>query len=47
MGRCQSGFCSNRIVEILSEELDIPRTEVTKFGKGSKALVGEIKEDIQ
>ncbi|MCY6355878.1 NAD(P)/FAD-dependent oxidoreductase, partial [Clostridium sp. ZS2-4] len=46
MGRCQSGFCSNRIVEILSEELDIPRTEVTKFGHGSKVLVGEIKEDI-
>lgn len=23
MGRCQSGFCSNRIVEILAEELGI------------------------
>jgi glycerol-3-phosphate dehydrogenase len=46
MGRCQSGFCSNRIVDILSQELDIPITEVTKFGHNSNTLVGEIKEDI-
>lgn len=46
MGRCQSGFCSNRIVDILSEELNIPRTEVTKSGRDSVVLVGENKEDI-
>ncbi|MGO5066484.1 NAD(P)/FAD-dependent oxidoreductase [Clostridium sporogenes] len=38
MGRCQSGFCSNRIVEILAEELGIERNEVTKFGGNSKIL---------
>ena len=38
MGRCQSGFCSNRIVEILAEELGIKRNEVTKFGGSSKIL---------
>ncbi|BDB00995.1 NAD(P)/FAD-dependent oxidoreductase [Clostridium botulinum] len=38
MGRCQSGFCSNRIVEILAEELGIRRNEVTKFGGNSKIL---------
>ncbi|ACO87007.1 NAD(P)/FAD-dependent oxidoreductase [Clostridium botulinum] len=38
MGRCQSGFCSNRIVEILAEELGIKRNEVTKFGGNSKIL---------
>ncbi|EJP6471473.1 NAD(P)/FAD-dependent oxidoreductase [Clostridium botulinum] len=38
MGRCQSGFCSNKIVEILAEELDIKRNEVTKFGGHSKIL---------
>ncbi|ABS41744.1 NAD(P)/FAD-dependent oxidoreductase [Clostridium botulinum] len=38
MGRCQSGFCSNRIVEILAEELSIKRNEVTKFGGNSKIL---------
>ena len=35
MGRCQGGFCSPRVMEILSRELDIPFTEVTKFGRGS------------
>jgi glycerol-3-phosphate dehydrogenase len=35
MGRCQGGFCSPRVMEILSRELGIPFTEVTKFGKGS------------
>ncbi|NEZ46953.1 NAD(P)/FAD-dependent oxidoreductase [Clostridium niameyense] len=38
MGRCQSGFCSNRIVEILAEELEIKRKEVTKFGGHSNIL---------
>ncbi len=35
MGRCQSGFCGPRVLEILSRELQIPYTEVTKFGRGS------------
>ncbi|GAA0738324.1 NAD(P)/FAD-dependent oxidoreductase [Clostridium oceanicum] len=38
MGRCQSGFCSNRTVEILAEELGVSKNEVTKFGKDSKML---------
>jgi glycerol-3-phosphate dehydrogenase len=46
MGRCQSGFCSNRIIQILSEELNISTTEVTKFGHNSYILVGGIKDDI-
>ncbi|MCY6483271.1 NAD(P)/FAD-dependent oxidoreductase [Clostridium aestuarii] len=47
MGRCQSGFCSNRIVELLARELNIPRTEVTKYGRKSNVLTGKIKEDIK
>ncbi len=35
MGRCQGGFCSPLVVEILARELGIGVTEVTKFGKGS------------
>ncbi len=35
MGRCQSGFCGPRVMEILSRELNIPYTAVTKFGKDS------------
>jgi len=44
MGRCQGGFCSPRVLEILSEELGIPFTEVTKCGGESKLLVGRIGE---
>ncbi len=40
MGRCQAGFCTPRVVEILAEELNISPLEVTKFGGGSKLLQG-------
>lgn len=42
-GRCQGGFCTYRILEIMSEELGIPMTELTKKGIGSNL----IKEDIK
>lgn len=45
-GRCQAGFCTPRAMEILSRELGIPMTEVTKKGTGSNMLVGKIKEDL-
>lgn len=45
MGRCQAGFCTPRTMEILSRELGIPMTEITKKGEGSNLLVGKIKED--
>lgn len=35
MGRCQGGFCAPRVMEILSRELKVPFTQVTKFGRGS------------
>lgn len=35
MGRCQGGFCSPYIVQLLSEELGIPMEAVTKHGNGS------------
>lgn len=47
MGRCQGGFCSPRVLEILSEELHIAPTEVTKCGGNSKLLVGTIAEAAQ
>ncbi len=43
MGRCQGGFCSGRIVEILSRELDIPMEDVTKSGGRSGILEGRTK----
>lgn len=38
MGRCQGGFCTWRILELLTRELDIPITQVTKRGGGSWVL---------
>ncbi len=37
MGRCQSGFCMPRTMKLISEELDIPITEVEKRGGGRVA----------
>ena len=43
MGRCQGGFCSPYIVEILAEELGIDYTEVTKFGGKSYINISKTK----
>lgn len=43
MGRCQSGFCSPRVTEIISRELDIPMTSVTKKGGCSYILTSETR----
>ena len=39
MGRCQGGFCSPRVADILSRELNIPLVEITKRGGESKIVV--------
>lgn len=44
MGRCQGGFCSPRVLEILSEELHIPPTEVTQKGGKSKVLLATLQQ---
>ncbi len=44
MGRCQGGFCTPRVMEILSRELGIPQTQLTKSGPGSPLLRGKTKE---
>ncbi|MBU5592939.1 NAD(P)/FAD-dependent oxidoreductase [Clostridium sp. MSJ-4] len=46
MGRCQSGFCSSRVVDILSKELKRPITEIKKNRGNSNILVAENKEGI-
>lgn len=43
MGRCQAGFCTPRIMEILSRELGIDLSEVTKCGGNSHVVVGRTK----
>jgi len=43
MGRCQGGFCTPRIMEIIERELGIPILEQTKKGGASHMVTGRIK----
>ena len=43
MGRCQGGFCSPRVMEIIARELNIEMTQVTKFGGNSWIVNRETK----
>ena len=38
MGRCQAGFCTARVMEILAEEKGIPLDHVCKNSKGSELI---------
>lgn len=40
MGRCQSGFCSPKVLEILARELGVSPEAITKSGPGSEILKG-------
>ena len=44
MGRCQSGFCSPRTMEILEREVPMSMFDITKNGGSSKFVVGYNKE---
>ena len=44
MGRCQGGFCSPYIVELLAKEMNAPYESVTKFGGGSIINYHKTKE---
>ncbi len=43
MGRCQGGFCTPKILQILSEELGIEPEQITKNGPGSEMLAGRLR----
>lgn len=47
MGRCQSGFCLPRTMEILAEELHCPLEDITKMGGASRILTGELPSGHQ
>ena len=40
MGRCQGGFCTPKIMEIMNRELKMPYEEITKHGRGSEEILG-------
>ena len=43
MGRCQGGFCSPRVMEILHRELNLPLEEITKSGGRSNIVLERTK----
>ena len=43
MGRCQGGFCSPKVVAILSRELGVPMEEIRKSDQDSVTLYGDTK----
>ena len=43
MGRCQAGFCTPRIMQIIARELNLPLEEVTKRGGESQVVFGRTK----
>lgn len=47
MGRCQGGFCSPAVLEILSRELGVPQTALRKSGRKSCIVEEELKEEEQ
>ena len=46
MGRCQSGFCSPRTMEILARECHVDMFDITKSGGKSNIVVGTNKDRI-
>jgi len=44
MGRCQGGFCTPFVAEILAKETNVSMLDITKDGAGSKILFSKIKE---
>ena len=46
MGRCQGGFCSPHIVEMIAAELQIPVEQVTKSGGNSYVNISKTKEEM-
>ncbi|NLW59385.1 MAG: NAD(P)/FAD-dependent oxidoreductase [Firmicutes bacterium] len=45
MGRCQGGFCTPKIIRLLSDELGLPPERISKNGPGSELLFGRLRED--
>ena len=43
MGRCQGGFCTPSVIEILARELGVSMEQVTKSGGDSRLLAGKCK----
>lgn len=47
MGRCQAGFCTPRVMQILSRELGVGMNEICKHRSGSVMIEGKNKDSIR
>jgi len=43
-GRCQGSFCTPRVLEILSRELQLPIEHISKSGMGTEIVLGRLKD---
>lgn len=43
MGRCQGGFCTPRVIELLSSEWQVEPGQIVKSAKGSNLVKGRLK----
>lgn len=46
MGRCQGGFCTPRVMEIMAEESGVKMTDIKKEGENTEILLDETKGKI-
>ncbi len=46
MGRCQGGFCTPRVLELLAQELGVPMEAVTQNGGDSRFVLGANKDAL-
>ena len=44
MGRCQSGFCLPKVIDIISRETGLSPEKIIKTGAGSEVLMEELKQ---
>jgi glycerol-3-phosphate dehydrogenase len=42
MGRCQGGFCTYRLLSLISRETGLPVESISKRGAGSELMAGRI-----
>jgi glycerol-3-phosphate dehydrogenase len=44
MGRCQGGFCTEKIIKIMAKLLKVPATKISKRGEGSEVILSGKKD---
>ena len=46
MGRCQGGFCTPRVMEIIAREAEIPEEKITQAGGNSYMVAGKTRGEV-